>query len=90
MVCLPRLVGLDEERGERPEMILRDFWRVIVRRSWIVILAIIATAALTTETLAARRANGALSRAQARPPEFESSSRPSMPASSGTGSRRAQ
>jgi polysaccharide biosynthesis transport protein len=31
--------------GERPEMTLRDYWRVIIRRSWIVILAIIATAA---------------------------------------------
>ena len=31
--------------GERPEMTLRDYWRVIVRRSWIVIAAIIATAA---------------------------------------------
>ena len=31
--------------GERPEMTLRDYWRVIVRRSWIVIIAIIATAA---------------------------------------------
>jgi polysaccharide biosynthesis transport protein len=31
--------------GERPEMTLRDYWRVIIRRSWIVIAAIIATAA---------------------------------------------
>ena len=31
--------------GERPEMTLRDYWRVITRRSWIVIAAIIATAA---------------------------------------------
>jgi polysaccharide biosynthesis transport protein len=31
--------------GERPEMTLRDYWRVIVRRSWIVIAAIIATTA---------------------------------------------
>ncbi len=31
--------------GERPKMTLRDYWRVIVRRSWIVIVAIIATAA---------------------------------------------
>jgi succinoglycan biosynthesis transport protein ExoP len=31
--------------GERPEMTLRDYWRVIVRRSWIVVAAIIATAA---------------------------------------------
>lgn len=31
--------------GERPEMTLRDYWRVIIRRSWIVIIAIIATAA---------------------------------------------
>ena len=31
--------------GERPAMTLRDYWRVIIRRSWIVIAAIIATAA---------------------------------------------
>ena len=31
--------------GERPEMTLRDYWRVIIRRSWIVIAAIIATTA---------------------------------------------
>jgi polysaccharide biosynthesis transport protein len=31
--------------GERPEMTLRDYWRVMIRRSWIVIAAIIATAA---------------------------------------------
>lgn len=31
--------------GERPEKTLRDYWRVIVRRSWIVIAAIIATVA---------------------------------------------
>jgi non-specific protein-tyrosine kinase len=31
--------------GERPEMTLRDYWRVITRRSWIVIAAIIATVA---------------------------------------------
>ncbi len=29
--------------GERPHTALRDYWRVIVRRSWIVIVAIIAT-----------------------------------------------
>jgi uncharacterized protein involved in exopolysaccharide biosynthesis len=31
--------------GERPEMTLRDYWRVVIRRSWIVIAAIIATTA---------------------------------------------
>ena len=31
--------------GERPKMTLRDYWRVIIRRSWIVIAAIIATTA---------------------------------------------
>ena len=31
--------------GERPETTLRDYWRGIIRRSWIVIAAIIATAA---------------------------------------------
>jgi non-specific protein-tyrosine kinase len=31
--------------GERPEMTLRDYWRVVTRRWWIVLAAIIATAA---------------------------------------------
>ncbi len=31
--------------GERPRMTLRGYGRVIIRRSWIVIVAIIATAA---------------------------------------------
>ena len=31
--------------GERPRMTLRDYWRVLIRRSWIVIVAIIATTA---------------------------------------------
>lgn len=29
--------------GERPQTTLRDWWRVIIRRSWIVIVAIVAT-----------------------------------------------